>query len=237
MPGDDLEELFTDLVAYDRDLHRNIHGTPAPRDLWDDLSSDAGDWAYAAAAEARAKPALASPLVSRPFDYGLVVAAPFAAESWHATRFSDGRRYGVWYGSETLRTTVFETVHHWVDFVRQSFAQEKIEVRAERRVFLVRCRGLLVDLRRKWRRFPRLVDQRSYAFTNRVGAFAHDQGMNGLLTRSARADGVNGVILGPEVLSRVRDRCFLRYRWTIGAAEVVVERAPGRTWLRVPAAV
>ena len=237
MAEDDFEALFTDLVAYDRDLYRNIHGTPAPRDLYDDLSPDARDWAYAAAAEARAKPSATAPLVSRPFDYAVVVALPFEAKSWHATRFCDGRRFGVWYGSEKLRTTVFETVHHWINFIEQSFGEEKIEVSAERRVFRVRCRALLVDLRRKWRRFPGLVDPRSYGFTHRVGAFARDQGQNGLLTRSARIEGVNAAILRSDALSRVRDHCFLTYRWQIGDGEVAVERTPGRAWLRVSASV
>jgi hypothetical protein len=237
MPEESFGDLFTDLVSYDADLYRNIYGARTPRDLFDDLSPDARDWAYAAAAEARAKPPSTAPLLSRPFDYGLVITSPFAAESWHSTRYSDGSRFGVWYGSEKLRTTVFETAHHWIAFIEQTFAHERIEVRAERRVFRARCRGLLVDLRRKWRKFPALVDRRSYPFTHRVGTFLHDQGQNGLLARSARVEGVNAAIFRADVLSRVRDHCFLTYRWTIGSAEVTVERSPGRTWLRLPASV
>ena len=106
MAGDDFGDLFTDVVSYDRDVVRNVYGARAPRDLFDDLSDDARDWAIAAAAEARAKPPSAEPFVTRPFDYGLVVAGPFARESWHSTRFGDGTRFGVWYGSEATRTPV-----------------------------------------------------------------------------------------------------------------------------------
>jgi hypothetical protein len=86
----------------------------------------------------------------------------------------------------------------------------------ERRVFDVRCNAVLIDLRDKHAVYPNLVSRTSYALTQQIGRYLHDQGLNGLLVLSARCDGVNAAIFKPERLSNVRDRA-----------------TPGRKWIRV----
>jgi hypothetical protein len=51
--------------------------------------------------------------------------------------------------------------------------------------------------------------------------------------RSARAPGDNAAILRPQVLSSVRDRCYLTYVTNPTADEVVVRRQNGRPWMTV----
>lgn len=224
-------ELIGAVVDYHGDLVRNITGIRVAQALFDDLSGDEADQAVAVAAESAGRIPSAAPLITRPFDYGAVITYPFVPQNWHATRFSDGLRYGVWYGSLALETTVYETVYHWHRFVTDSFPAENRPIRGERRVFDVRCDAILVDLRGKERRHPQLVDRKDYSFGQKLGRYLKDQGQNGLLVKSARCDGVNSAVLRPEVLSNPRDRCYLTYLLNPAEDRVVVERTPGRRWL------
>jgi len=228
--------LFTETLHFRDPLWRNIKGIRAAQNLFDDLSDDAGDHAVAAAAESLTKPGGDEPLISRPFDYAQAILFPFDEARWHATRYSDGTAFGVWYGSLTLETTVYESVYHWLRFLRDAPTRGPgVEMIGERRVFTADCNGLLADLRAKAKLEPRLVDPTDYSFTHRVGRYAFEQGVNGLLAPSARhRDGVNGAILSRHVLSNPRDRCYLTYRWIVGEPTVRVERRPGRTWLKIP---
>jgi hypothetical protein len=218
-------------VDFHGDLVRNIPGIRASQHLFDDLSPDPSDWDIAVAAEASERVPTSAALITRPFDYGSVITYTFDTAHWQATRFSDGTRYGAWYGSLDIATTVYETAWHWYAFVRDSFAAEDREVVTDRRVFDVRCDALLVDLRGKEARHPALVDRRSYAFTQGLGRYLHEQGQNGLLVRSARCDGTNAAILRAERLSNPRDRTYLTYRTNPVRDTFVAERTPGRRWL------
>lgn len=227
------QDLIRSAVDYHGDLARNIKTIRESQALFDDLSSDAADWSVAIAAESQDYIPSASPLVTRPFDYGAVITYPFVPYHWQATRFSDGLRYGVWYGSLSMETTVPESIYHWRRFIEDSFAAEDREIVGERRVFDVRCDAIVMDLRGGEARFPQLVDRASYAYTHELGRYLHDQGQNGLLVRSARGAGDNAAILRPQVLSTVRDRCYLTYVTNPMRDEVVVRRQNGRTWMTV----
>ena len=226
---------FADLVAANVDFHddlvRNIPGIRTSQHLFDDLSGDPADWDVAIAAEALQRPPTDAALITRPFDYGTVISYNFDSAHWQATRFSDGTRYGVWYGSLEIETTVYETAWHWYRFVLDSYAALDREIVTERRVFDVRCDALLVDLRGKEARHPALVDRHSYAFTQDLGRYLHEQGQNGLLVRSARSDGVNAAILRAERLSNPRDRTYLTYRLNPARDTFVAERTRGRKWI------
>ena len=224
------EELIREVADYHGDLVRNIQTIRVSQDLFDDLP---GDRAVAIAAEGAGRVPSESPLITRPLDYGTVITYPFASFNGHATRFSDGLRYGVWYGSLDLETTVYETVYHRHRFLQDSFAGEERAIRSERRVFDVRCDAILLDLRGKERGEPRLLDRRSYEFTQPRGSNLQAQGSNGLLVKSARWDGTNAAILAPRVLSRVRDVCHLTYVMNPRQDLAIVERTPGETWLEI----
>ena len=227
------EELIREVADFHGDLVRNIQTIRVSQDLFDDLADSAAGQAVAIAAESAGRIASELPLITRPFDYGTVVSFPFANFNGHATRFSDGLRYGVWYGSLDLETTVYETVYHRHRFLQDAFAAEDRAIRGERRVFDVRCDAILLDLRGKERAEPRLVDRRSYAYTQPLGAYLQSQGSNGVLVKSARCDGINAAMFRPEPLSRVRDLCHLTYVMNPRRDLAVVERSPGETWLEV----
>jgi hypothetical protein len=224
------EELIREVADYHGDLVRNIQTIRVSQDLFDDLP---GDRAVAIAAEAADRMPSEAPLITRPFDYGTVITYPFANFNGHATRFSDGLRYGVWYGSLDLETTVYETVYHRHRFLQDSFAREDRPIRNERRVFDVRCDAILLDLRGKERAEPRLLERRSYDFTQPLGSYLQAQGSNGLLVKSARWEGMNAAIFRPQALSRVRDVCHLTYVMNPRQDLAVVERTPGEAWLEI----
>lgn len=225
--------LFEKLAPINDDIYRNIKSLREPQDLYDDLSPSKKAWSFAQAAEARIKPGSTEPLITRPFDYGTVISYPFIPTNWHTTRFSDGKLFGVWYGSFKLETTVHETVYHWVQFVNDSYPDHREEIRSERRVFRVRAASLVVDIRTKHKEFPRLLHPHDYTFAQQAGSYLYDQGQNGLLVKSARYDGINADFFTPNVLSNPRDVCFLCYRYKPTDPVVVVERKPGVTWRRV----
>ena len=227
------QALIDTAIDYHGDLVRNIKTIRESQDLFDDLSTDAEDWAVAIAAEGLDYIPSPAPLITRPFDYGVVITYPFVPQHWQQTRFSDGLQYGVWYGSLQVETTIYESIYHWRRFIADTYASEDRTIAGERRVFDVRCDAILVDLRGKEDRFPQLVDRRSYAYTHGLGRYLHEQGQNGVLVRSARAEGMNGAMFRPGVLSAVRDRCYLTYLGNPVRDEVVVQRETGETWMTV----
>ena len=224
------ERLLRQVADYRGDLVRNIKGIRVSQDLFDDLAAEPADRAVAIAAESATRMPSAAPLITRPFDYGTVVTFPFVPQNWHATRYSDGLHHGVWYGALELETTVRETLYHWHRFVTDSFPLDR-EVVGERRVFQVRCEAILIDLRKA--REPRLVDRNDYSFTQQLGGYLAQRAQSGLLAPSARGPGTAAAILRPEVLSDVRELCFLTYRMNPAENSATIERTPGERWLRI----
>ncbi len=227
----DFAELLAANVDFHGDLVRNIPGIRTSQHLFDDLSSDPADWDVAIAAEAANRTPTDAALITRPFDYGTVISYTFDSAHWQATRFSDGTRYGVWYGSLDVETTVYETAWHWYRFVQDSYGDLDREIVTERRVFDVRCDSLLIDLRGREIACPQLVDRTSYAFTQALGRYLHEQGQNGVLVRSARSDGTNAAVLRASRLSNPRHRAWLTYRVNALRDRFVAERPRGRKWL------
>ena len=226
-------DLFAANVDFHDDLVRNISGIRESQHLFDDLSPDSADWDVAIAAEGTDRIPTAAALVTRPFDYGTVISYSFDSAHWQATRFSDGSSYGVWYGSLNLETTVFETAWHWYRFVLDSYGDQDREIVTDRRVFDVRCDALLIDLRGGESAVPDLVSRKSYALTQQIGRYVHEQQLNGLLGPSARCDGTNAAVFRADRLSNVRDRTFLTYRLNAVRDTFVAERTPGRKWIRL----
>jgi hypothetical protein len=224
------EHLLRQVADYRGELVRNIKGIRLSQDLFDDLARDKPDRDVAIAAESATRISSPAPLITRPFDYGTVITYPFVPQNWHATRYSDGMRYGVWYGALELETTVRETLYHWHRFVTDSFSLDR-EIVGERRVFQVRCEAILIDLRNASE--PRLVERNDYSFTQQLGAYLSQRAQSGLLAPSARGPGTAVGILRPEALSEVRDLCYLTYRMNPMQDVAVVERTPGETWLRI----
>jgi len=230
-------ELCASNADFRGDLVRNIKGIRRTQHLFDDLSDNPVDWDLAIVAEGQQRIATTAAIISRPFDYGTVITYSFDSANWHATRFGDGVRYGVWYGATDVKTTVYETVFHWHRFLQDSFADADRVIVGERRVLDVRCDALLIDLRGKQKLFPELVSRSSYAFTQKVGTYVYEQGLNGLLVASARCAGVNAAVFKAERLSNAREKMFLTYRCNPAEDKCVVERTTGKVWMNVTPSV
>ena len=220
------------------DVFRNIVSLRSAQDLFDDLTDEPADWLLAQKVEGEVKPPTyrsGAPIIDRPFEDAVwfnAIAWPF--KHWQASRFSDGS-YGVWYGSESVETTVYESAFHWYRGVVSDAGFDVHEVIAERAVFLVACSAALLDVRQATDAYSDLLHPSDYTFCHSVGARIHREGHPGLLTRSVRrATGENICIFNPAVLSKPRSHCQLTYRVVDG--HLVVEKQPGTKWMTLKVA-
>lgn len=232
-----MDDLFNGLTVADvhDDIHRNIVSLRVSEDLFDDLSDNPDAWKAATDLEADSKPHTYStyqPVITRPFeeaDYNDAIEYPF--RHWSSTRYSNGS-FGVWYGTDTLQTSIHETVHHWRFKLLEDAGWQDIEgVEVDRKVYLVRCEAALLDFRQKIQTHRALIDSASYHLTHQVGAKIHHDGHPGLISRSARCEGDIYAVFNQRTLSNPRHVCYLSYRVEGGA--VTIERQPGEVLLRI----
>jgi len=232
-----MQSLFTKLVLADvqRDLARNIVSLRQSQDLFDDLASDPADWEIAQEVEEAVKPPTYRshmPVIHRPFEdaqWFNAIGWPF--RNWQASRFSDGS-YGVWYGSDSIETTVYETAYHWFRGLLTDAGFDREPVVAERKVYAVACEAALLDFREATSEYPDLLHPSDYAFPQMVGARIHREGHPGILIQSVRRPkGENAAIFNPAVLSDPRMKCQLTYR--LEDERIIVEKQPGKTWLKL----
>lgn len=232
-----MDSLFARLALVDlhRDVARNIVSLHESEDLFDDLTNDPAEWRLAQRVEDDVKPPLyrsATPIIDRPFEDAAwfnAIAWPF--RHWQASRFSDGS-HGVWYGSDTVETTVHETAYHWIHGLLRDAGYEREAVVAERKVYSVACNAALLDFRRITADYPGLLRPTEYAFPQSVGARIHREGHPGLLIQSVRhPDGENVAVFNPGVLSNPRLNCQLTYR--LEGNRIDVEKQAGEVWMSV----
>ena len=227
-------DLIDTVVDFNADVFRNISTIIASEDLLDDLSDEPEERAYGEAivSEQAYADDYLSPIIMRPFTYGVSLSNNRYARI--PTRFSSGERFGVWYGSLELMTTVYETLFHWKKRLMDMITDINGEVVSERRIFRVGVTGILIDLRKKHHAFPGLVNTEDYTYTNAVGEYLFDKGQKGLLVKSARYDdGANIAAFTPDILKNPRHHSYLAYRWTPGTSEIKVQRADGKLWKKV----
>jgi hypothetical protein len=231
-------EFYSDLRVVDthRDVRRNIVSLRRSRNLFDDLSDDPAEQALAQQVESAVKPPhfrSPTPVIDRPFEEAAwfdAIGWPF--RHWQSSRYSDGS-FGVWYGADTVETTVRETAYHWYHGLigdAEGYAQQPVAI--ERKVYDVACEALLLDLRSRVETFPALLHRSDYSFTQQVGARLQREGHPGLLAPSVRhRAGLNYVLFNAGVLSDPRVNCMLTYR--LQGEHIVVERRTGETWRRL----
>jgi hypothetical protein len=232
--------FFAQLTLADvsQDVARNIVSLRQSQDLFDDLTDDPAGWRLAQQVEDEVKPPLyrsRSPIIDRPFeDAAWFNAIMWPFKHWQASRFSDGS-YGIWYGSESVETTVHESAYHWYRGLLSDAGFERLTVMAERKVYLVACNAALLDLRAAASRHPDLIHPSDYTFCQSLGARVHREGHPGLLTPSVRrCGGENFAIFNPAVLSDPRHNCQLTYR--LEGEQIVVEKQPGVAWFALDVA-
>lgn len=218
-----------------RDWHRNIVSLRKSVELFADLVDDPADLAVLIDHEMKTKPVHSDPaILTRPFEEAELYDPVAAAIEWpfehpSRSRYSAGA-FGVWYGAESIETTVRETVYHFrKDTLASAIAAASTKpIIQERRVHLVRCDALLVDLREQSEREPRLVHPDDYSACQIIGAELRHSGMPGVITYSARQSHAEIVaVFTPAVLADPRVNCYLTYRLMPADGRVVVERTPG----------
>lgn len=229
--------MFSNIKIIDvhDDVMRNIVSLRHSQDLFDDLTDDTDAWAFAQQVEANTKPApyrSHTPAIHRPFEeasWFTAIGWPF--QHWQSSRFSDGS-FGVWYGANSVETTVYECAYHWYYGLLADAGFQHEDVVSERKVYRVYCEAALLDFRRAAREHARLLHKTDYSFAQSVGSRLHKEGHPGLLVPSVRwPQGVNYVIFNPAVLSQPRLSCFLTFR--LAGDCIHVEKEPGVTWLNV----
>lgn len=235
-----MNSLFTQLALADinKDVARNIVSLGQPQNLFDDLTSEPAEWLLAQKVEGENKPPpyrSHTPIINRPFEdtqWFNAIIWPF--EHWQSSRFSDGT-YGVWYGSESIETTVYESAYHWYRGLLSDAGFEGMTVVAERRVYLVACHAALLDCRKTVDNYPDFLHPLDYRFCQSVGSRIHREGHPGLLTQSVRRPvGENVVIFNPDVLSNPRQNCQLTYR--LEGDQITVEKQAGGIWIKLAVA-
>lgn len=231
-----INELFDriGLANTNAELFRNIVSIRISQDLFDDLSDDSADWGSAIQLESTTKPRLfisGQAIITRPFEeaeWNDAIGYPF--KEWSKSRFSDGS-FGVWYGANSLETTIHETVYHWRKHLLEDAGFNQPGIVVERRVYEVHCQADLIDLRPAIDDFPALIHPADYTFTQQIGARLFHQGHPGVITNSARGPGNVFGILRATLLSLPRQYCDLTYRTSANGVEV--ERQPGKVLLRI----
>lgn len=235
-----MNSLFAHIRLADihQDVARNIVSLRESQNLFDDLTDDPAEWLLAQKVEDEVKPppyASHKPIIDRPFeDAQWFNAIHWPFKHWQASRFSDGS-FGVWYGSESVETTVYESAYHWYRGLLSDAGFEQMVVVAERKVYWVACNAALLDFRQAAAIQPDLLHPSDYTFCQAVGSRIHREGHPGLLTLSVRRPaGENLAIFNPAVLSNPRHHCQLSYR--LEGGQIVVEKQPGATWMSLSAA-
>jgi hypothetical protein len=219
-------------------IFRNIVSIHPSQDLFDDLSNDPAEWALAQQVEDQVKPPSyqsSTPNIYRPFeDAHWCNAIEWPFKHWQESRFSDGS-FGVWYGCDSVETTVYETAYHWLKkfLTDAGFQHEKVV--AQRKVYEVQCDAALLDFRPLITSHPELLDKSDYHYAQSVGARLHKEGHPGLLTASARITAsTNYAILNAQILSNPKMHCQVRYQ--LEADHILIEKMPGDRWLTIPKA-
>lgn len=232
-----LETLFSRIALTDvhKDLIRNIVSLRESENLFDDLTDNPEEWQLAQQAEADAKPYPYQshfPEIHRPFEEAIwfnAITWPF--RNWRISRFSDGS-FGVWYGSNTIETTVYETAYHWYSGLLTDAGFEKERVVIERKLYSVSCKAALLDVRHLLDDYPLLLHKTDYTFTQSVGSRIHREGHPGLVTASVRHEhGDLYALLNPNVLSNPRHNCYLTY--ILEDNRIIVEKTQGEVWLEI----
>ncbi len=227
--------LFDCAIDYSKDVYRNIRGIKISQDLFDDLSDDPLNWSAANTIDMHTHPPLKNDqLIQRAFDYSKNEFIDYPFENITASRYSDGS-VACWYGSETLETSIHETVYHFVQEVQNSYEmyyQQKI-ITIDRRVALVNCHGLAFDLSQKVKDFPWLIDPLNYTRCQETGRRVAKEGHPLLVVPSARQlDGVNAVVFNEKVLSNVRNSCNLQYIYDLKSKKIKINRG-GRKLMEI----
>jgi len=230
-----MKALFAQLTlaVIDRDVARNIISFRDPQNVFDDLTDDPNEWKLAQQVEEEIqlpRHRSSTPIIDRTFnDANWRNAINWPFKHRQHSRFSDGT-YGVWYGSESVETTVYESAYQWYSGLLSDAGYEREVVVSERTIYSVTSEASLLDCRKAVSAFPELLHPSDYSFTHSVGARIHHEGHPGLIMQSVRRpDGENIAVFNAAVLTNPREIGHLTYK--LDRDSIIVEKQAGKTWL------
>ncbi|OVE77995.1 hypothetical protein BVX98_01520 [bacterium F11] len=138
------------------------------------------------------------------------IMASFSYSLFNRSRFSDGS-YGVYYGSNSLRTAVAETKFHREQFMR---ATREGTMMLPMRVVVASLKGQLHDIRKIKRKHPKLYSRTNYTQSQAFGRDLWNQGSEGIVYKSVRhPKGECVAVFIPSILSHCREERALLYEW------------------------
>jgi len=204
-------EIFNQSRKYSGDIKRNIVMITQVKQAFRKICDDDEDVMIIETLSSHARDSLAFESNKNDFIYTAAIGYPFNTMPFMQTRFSDGT-YPVWYGSETLQTSVCETVHHVLRFLHaETGVMQEEKIVKMRSVFDVFCDAIFIDLTGKSRLFP-AINADDYAPCNQIGSQIRESGLPGLIYSSLRDEGgVNFGVFNPSVLSRPEMLGNLKY--------------------------
>ena len=230
-----MKALFAQLTlaVIDRDVARNIISFRDSQNVFDDLTDDPDEWKLAQQVQEEIqlpRHRSPTPIIDQTFnDANWYNAINWPFKHRQHSRFSDGT-YGVWYGSESVETTVYESAYHWYSGLLSDAGYEREAVVSERTIVSVACAATLLDFRKAARTFPELLHPSDYSYTQTVGARIHREGHPGLIMQSVRrSDGENIAVFNPAVLTNPREIGHLTYK--LDRDSIIVEKQAGKTWM------
>lgn len=153
-------------------------------------------------------------------------ASPIMAAFTHlnpqGSRFSDGS-YGVFYCARSKGTAIAETRHHQAQFMS---ATDEPAMRLQMRLYTVKAKGQVADLREASRTDPRIVDPASYGYAQGIGRSLRNEGALGILYPSVRHIGGQCLAaLKTSLLKNCVHAAYLEYNWNGREIDAVFEVA------------
>lgn len=219
--------LFDCSLEYAQDIFRNIPSIKDSQHLFDDLSDDSSDWEAANQIELMTHPDLTNTsIIQRAFDYNKNEFIDYPFENITTSRYNDGS-IACWYGSESLETSIIETVYHLIQSLNdfpEAWQNETI-IDVDRKIGQIHCEGIALDLTSKINEYPWLIESNNYLLCQNLGRRVAQEGHPLLRVPSARdPQGINMVAFNPQVLSDARNFCFLRYEIDVKTMAYTVYR-------------
>jgi hypothetical protein len=148
------------------------------------------------------------------------IMASFTHLNPSGSRFSDGS-YGVFYCAHDRETAVAETRYHAGRFLA---ATSEAPMRLQMRLYTVKAKGQVVDLRKVAAKQSELFDPDDYAPGQALGRRLRGEGAWGLAYPSVRRAGGDCLAaFRPRMLSDCLHAAYLEYQWNGATIDAVFQ--------------
>ncbi|MBW8369985.1 MAG: RES family NAD+ phosphorylase [Thiobacillus sp.] len=148
------------------------------------------------------------------------IMAAFTHLNPQGSRFSDGT-YGVFYCARHRDTAIAETQYHSALFME---ATHEPPMRLQMRLYTVKAKGEVADLREASHADPRIVDPGDYGHAQGIGRKLRSEGVQGLLYPSVRHPaGECLAAFRTGLLRNCLHAAYLEYNWNGRTIDAVFE--------------